>query len=301
MTKRAYSRRPSECIQEDCSDKVVSRGYCSKHYTRFRKYGSPDIVMTRGSSSVEPKIRFEAKYSMDNDGCWIWTGATNGNGWATFSVGGKAVLAHRYSYEIFKGPIPDGFEVTRTCEAPVGLCVNPDHLELVSNNPVERFWKNVGHPDDSSCWNWLSAGFVYRVEGKAHSPRKFAYELTVGPVEGVLYSLCGNARCIRPEHSGTAQDRFWAKVDKNADGCWYWTGSKLPKGYPHCTYEGKSLYAHRLTYEWAGGILKENHLLVHTCRHLDCVNPDHIEQISYQELVRRREENKLKNLDVMYV
>lgn len=290
---RSYQKRPAHCQADEdppCPGTVVSRGLCSKHYTRFRKYGDASVVMTQGNMEVDPKVRFRSKYRVDPDtGCWMWTAAANGHGWATISINGKATMAHRYSYEAFRGPIPEGYSVKRVCGQ--GRCVNPDHLELVSNDPVDRFWANVDKREDG-CWDWQSSGFVYRVAGKPNSPRRYAWNLLRGETKDFLYGLCGNKKCVNPDHSGVAKDRFWAKVDKAVDGCWYWTGSKLASGYPHLTYNGVSVYAHRLTYEWAGGVLEEGSVLAHKCEHLSCVNPDHLEQITYQEMVDRREEKK---------
>jgi hypothetical protein len=65
------------------------------------------------------------------ESCWIWKGATRGkNGYGAFKVDGKVVSAHKYAYIKFKGEIPPNKLVSHTCHNK--LCVNPDHLTLVS-------------------------------------------------------------------------------------------------------------------------------------------------------------------------
>jgi hypothetical protein len=65
-------------------------------------------------------------YVDKSDGCWLWTGTKQPNGYGRLCAGGKKLLAHRLSYEINVGPIPGGLLVLHTCD--VKLCVRPDHL-----------------------------------------------------------------------------------------------------------------------------------------------------------------------------
>lgn len=66
-----------------------------------------------------------------SDGCWLWTGSTI-SGYGYLHSGDKLVRkplrAHRASWAIHHGPIPDGLWVLHHCDTP--LCVRPDHLFL---------------------------------------------------------------------------------------------------------------------------------------------------------------------------
>lgn len=76
-----------------------------------------------------PFIRLLENFATDpSTGCWIWTGHTYSNGYGVLKVFGKDVSAHRYSYQLHKGPIPDGMEILHSCD--VRGCINPDHLRV---------------------------------------------------------------------------------------------------------------------------------------------------------------------------
>lgn len=77
--------------------------------------------------------RFMAKVckaKRDGD-CWLWLGKGRQAGYGVLGAGPgirKNIKAHRASFMLFKGPIPEGMMVRHTCDTP--LCVNPAHLLL---------------------------------------------------------------------------------------------------------------------------------------------------------------------------
>lgn len=97
-----------------------------------------------------------------NSGCWLWLGSTNGAGYGTLSGSrDKRLYAHRESYRLARGDIPAGLQLDHLCRN--RLCVNPDHLEPVTNaentrrgkvsalRPARLACKN-GHPLSSNAY-----------------------------------------------------------------------------------------------------------------------------------------------------
>jgi hypothetical protein len=84
--------------------------------------------MKRGLPLMERvllKVNFHAL-----NGCWEWD-STNGVGYGLITIEGRRLLAHRVVYELVVGPIPQGLQLDHLCRN--RACVNPDHLEPVTN------------------------------------------------------------------------------------------------------------------------------------------------------------------------
>ena len=79
-----------------------------------------------------PAERFWAKADRPNESaCWTWRAGIDSRGYGQFYFRGKNNIAHRIAYELVKGPIPAGLVIDHLCRNP--LCVNPAHLEAVTN------------------------------------------------------------------------------------------------------------------------------------------------------------------------
>lgn len=65
------------------------------------------------------------------DGCWLWRGSINSDGYGSFKIKGRTVKAHGYPWEKKNGQVPRGLELDHLCRN--RACVRPDHLEPVTH------------------------------------------------------------------------------------------------------------------------------------------------------------------------
>jgi len=78
------------------------------------------------------------------------------------------------------------------------------------------------------------------------------------------------------------ESRLFSKIEKQKDGCWFWTGAKSSFGYG-TIYSGgpksggrKNIMAHRALWELRNGPIPDGKILLHSCDTPWCVNPEHL-------------------------
>lgn len=136
--------KTSICNVGECYSLTVAIGLCNKHYKRWKTFGSTDV---KHRSKAPLKERFWL--FVDRRGekeCWLWTGSVRGAGYGRISDGARSIPAHRVSYELHYGPIPEGLLVCHKCDVPG--CVNPNHLFVGTQkeNLADRNAKGRFHP-----------------------------------------------------------------------------------------------------------------------------------------------------------
>lgn len=133
------------CRFDNCPKSVWNElnSCCQAHYTLLYRGKIPGLIRR----AQNPEERFErtvnrrggkdwlddgkSELSPDATECWKWTAKLSHDGYAIIAVNGKQIGAHRFAYEKWIGPIPEGLHLDHLCR--VRHCVNPEHLEPVTN------------------------------------------------------------------------------------------------------------------------------------------------------------------------
>ena len=138
------------CSVQGCAGRHKGRGLCDKHLQRLRKYGSTADRRPTFEQRFREKVekRGPVPPSWPELGpCWLWTAATNENGYGVMRPEGKrsgpTIKAHRVAVAL-DGRDPAGVCVLHRCDNPP--CVNPAHLMLgtMADNTQDMVLKHRG-------------------------------------------------------------------------------------------------------------------------------------------------------------
>lgn len=118
-----------KCTVMECDGIYHAMGLCRRHYDRRRNGGDDDLPVKQTLHQ-----RFLSKVRVAAHGCWLWQGGRQlerrWNSYPNF-LHPEGTYAHRYSWLVYRGPIPAGMQVDHVCNNT--LCVNPRHLQLCTH------------------------------------------------------------------------------------------------------------------------------------------------------------------------
>jgi len=278
------------------------------------------------SDKTNPEILFWSHVDKTSspDGCWLWTAYKKHNGHGRFMTNKKSIGAHRFSWILLHGNIPENQCVLHSCKNL--SCVNPNHLFLETKSksvayrepkPLERILSKIDKTSNTNgCWEWTgyfsNNRTVMKIYKKHVSIRRFIYEYYINkiPKNHAILSKCKNTKCVNPNHLlcvPNSQKKifslkdpfslFWKKVDKTShpNNCWIWIAAKDGRGYGFFTYHGKQIRSHRVSWIFKYGDIPDNLHVLHHCDNPSCVNPDHLflgtRKDNMQDMIRKKRNN----------
>ena len=115
--------------------------------SRDRNRASKDRRKGISRPLADARERFLGKIERTASGCWEWQGYIDRHGYGRITINYKPHSAHRVGYELFVGPIPDGLVIDHLCRN--RACVNPEHLEPVTND--ENVRRGLRSPTKTHC------------------------------------------------------------------------------------------------------------------------------------------------------
>jgi len=139
------------CSIEDCNTEVAARGWCSKHWQRWKRHGDPHIVLPPSAGPQQPALeRFWEKVDKTTTpgGCWTWKTAVDRDGYGHFKFGGRMWRAPRWIFNQTNDlPLAADEEVRHTCDNPP--CFEPEHLfaGTMLDNTRDMIAKGRRRPD----------------------------------------------------------------------------------------------------------------------------------------------------------
>ena len=176
------------------------------YWTPERKKAVCDMLLAARRAKAKPLAeRFMGKVSKQDNGCWIWTGKVNREGYGIACIDhNRQSHARRLALQLFTGYESKAFlNIYDTCGNKA--CVNPEHLLTSALDMRFLMTKVIKLPN--GCWHWVygvnTGGYgAIKHEGKNVLAHRASYELSKGPIpEGLdLDHLCRNRACINPDH-----------------------------------------------------------------------------------------------------
>lgn len=114
-----------DCFHHAIRDGTADRSLSPDQQAYLARPASREVLTPLGETRFWSKVR-------KGPDCWDWLAGQDGDGYGVFTIpAGRLERVHRLAYRLLVGPIPAGLTLDHLCRN--RACVNPDHLEPVTN------------------------------------------------------------------------------------------------------------------------------------------------------------------------
>lgn len=143
-------------------------------------------------STVSLRIRnFMKKVDIDStkEGCWLWKGALNKQGYGVYAINRRAFLAHRVAWKLFVDTIPTGKCVLHRCD--ISNCVNIKHLFIGTraDNTKDMMRKGRNNPNRKLTQEQADEiRDIYRAQPCLHYKLARQFKVSVNVVDHILHN-----------------------------------------------------------------------------------------------------------------
>lgn len=172
--------RPKKaCSVEGCCERHFGKGWCHKHYNRWRAHGDPlALVVAEPGAPLE----FIKQLPAEGQGCVTWPFAKSSNGRARVSVCGRMEQAPRVVCALFHGPAPSpDHQAAHSCGNGHKACVSPWHLRWATRreNEADKADHGTLPRGERAPWAKLTEDAVRRIADDPRRHREIAAEFGI--------------------------------------------------------------------------------------------------------------------------
>ena len=115
------------CSIDGCTNKLLARSWCRKHYYRWKRTGDPNKV----HRYMDHREALE-QYPRQQGDCLVWTGPLTKTGYGQINIDGQTILVHRFVWAQSRGPLSRDVELDHKCHN--RACIRIDHLRIATRS-----------------------------------------------------------------------------------------------------------------------------------------------------------------------
>jgi DNA-binding XRE family transcriptional regulator len=192
------------CQIDRCNKPAIARGYCTSHYRRWKRHGSP--LLGAAFRGEIPAFLEEAKHYRGRD-CLLWPFSKTGAGYGNFAPYRQSQTVHSFICAAVHGDRPSpAHEAAHSCG--IKLCCNPTHLRWATRreNAADMISHGASPYGERNGSSKLTSMQVDAIRAQSHrSQRELAREFGVSRV--TISMILSGKRWVRPLAASTCS---WA-------------------------------------------------------------------------------------------